>query len=172
MLTIIIGIIASVIVTIILLNIIKNDALCSFVSLCGFLEIILSVFLGLCVPFSGYNDWKLIKETELVSLSNASASGGTGFIYVSLSADNAYTYRFEVDSTFGTKSSKEYKTSTIINDYNEVIEIEDPACQKPMLMEYNRTAKKSIWTFGLLADETSYVFYVPEGTINKDIKLE
>lgn len=167
MLTIIIGIIASVFITYILLTITDD----SFMFLIGFIGIIISILLGLCAPFNGYNDWKLIKETELVSLSNASVSGGTGFIYVSLSADNAYTYRFEVDSTFGTKSSKEYKTTTIINN-NNVIEIEDPACQKPMLMEYNRTAKKSIWTFGLLANETSYVFYVPEGTINKDIKLE
>lgn len=167
MLTIIIGIIASVIVTTILLKLIDE----ANIILIGFFGIILSIFLGLCYPFSGYNDWKLVKETELVSLSNASISGGTGLIYVSLSADSAYTYRFEVDSTFGTRSSKEYKTATIVNSDN-VIEIEDSDCQKPMLMEYKRTAKRSIWTFGLFEHETSYVFYVPEGTISKDIKLK
>lgn len=56
--------------------------------------------------------WKVIKESELVSLSNSTISGGAGCIYVSLSADNSYTYRFEVDSMFGTESSKEYKTAT------------------------------------------------------------
>ena len=167
MLTIIIGIIASVIITYFLL-VITNEANMFWL---GCIGIIASLYLGLCYPFNGYNDWELIKETELVSLSNASVSGGTGFIYVSLSADNAYTYRSEVDSTFGTESSKEYKTTTIVNNGN-VVEVEDPDCQKPMLMEYKRTAKKSIWTFGLFCNETSYVFYVPEGTINKDIKLE
>ena len=167
MLTIVIGIIVTVLITYFLMTI-TDDALVFLIVVIG---VFLSGFLGLFAPFNGYNDWELIKETELVSLSNASVSGGTGFIYVSLSADNTYTYRFEVDSTFGTKSLKEYKTATIVNDDN-VIEIEDPACQKPMLMEYNRTAKKSIWSFAFLADQTSYVFYVPEGTINKDIKLE
>ena len=131
---------------------------------------IFSILLGLFYPFSGYNNWKLVKETKLISLSNSTVSGGTGLIYVSLSADNSYTYRFEVDSTFGNKSSKKYKTATIVND-NNIIEIEDFKCQEPILMEYKRTAKKSIWTFGLLSNETSYVFNVPEGTISKDITL-
>ncbi len=167
MLTIVIGIIASIIITYILL-VITDKAGVAGICCIG---IVLSIHLGLFCPISGYNDWELIKETELVSLSNASASGGSGFIYVSLSADNAYTYRFEVDSAFGTSSSKEYKTATIINSDNDVIEVEDSECQKPVLMEYGRTAKKSIWTFGLASDETSYVFYVPEGTISKEIKL-
>ena len=49
--------------------------------------------------------------------------------------------------------------------------LEDPNCQTPMLIEYERTAKKSIWTFGLLNSETAYVFNVPEGTISKEVKL-
>ena len=167
MLTIIFGIILSIVITVVLSELSGNIESSSFV---GFIGIILSIFLGLCYPFNGYNDWKLIKETKLISLSNSTVSGGTGLVYVSLSADNAYTYRFEVDSTFGTKSSKKYKTDTIVND-NNITEIEDSKCQNPMLMEYERTAKKSIWTFGFLSNETSYVFYVPEGTINKDIKL-
>lgn len=111
-----------------------------------------------------------MKKTELVSLSNSTISGGAGCIYVSLSADNSYTYRFEVDSMFGTESSKEYKTATIVNNDN-VTELEDTNCQTPMLIEYERTAKKSIWTFGLLNSETAYVFNVPEGTISKEVKL-
>lgn len=167
MLTIIIGIIVSIILTFIFFEI-SNEDPGSIVL--GFILIIVSILAGIFYPFSGYNDWKMIKETELVSLSNSTASGGTGFLYVSLSADNSYTYRFEVDSTFGTKSSKEYKTATIVNNSN-VTEIEDPDCQKPVLLEYERTAKKSIWTFGV-ASETNYVFYVPEGSISKDITLQ
>ncbi len=164
MLTIIIGVFLSVIITAISWKFSNSMLL-----LLGVFGILTSICLGLFFPFSGYNDWKLIKETKLVSLSNSTASGGTGFIYVSLSADNSYTYRFEVDSTFGTKSSKKYKTATLVND-NNITEIEDSKCQEPILMEYERTAKKSIWTFGIYF-ETSYVFNVPEGTISKDIKL-
>lgn len=166
MLTIIIGIILSIILTAILWEVSNSMSF-----LLGVFGILISICFGLFFPFSGYKDWKLIKETKLVSLSNSTVSGGTGLVYVSLSADNSYTYRFEVDSTFGNKSSKKYKTATIVND-NNITEIEDSKCQEPILMEYKRTAKKSIWTFGLLSNETSYVFNVPEGTISKDIKLK
>ena len=165
MLTIIIGIILSIILTAILWEVSNSMSF-----LLGVFGILISICFGLFFPFSGYKDWKLIKETKLVSLSNSTVSGGTGLVYVSLSADNSYTYRFEVDSTFGNKLSKKYKTATIVND-NNITEIEDSKCQEPTLMEYKRTAKKSIWTFGLLSNETSYVFNVPEGTISKDIKL-
>lgn len=165
MLTIIIGIILSIILTAILWEVSNSMSF-----LLGVFGILISICFGLFFPFSGYKDWKLIKETKLVSLSNSTVSGGTGLVYVSLSADNSYTYRFEVDSTFGNKSSQKYKTATIVND-NNITEIEDSKCQEPILMEYKRTAKKSIWTFGLLSNETSYVFNVPEGTISKDIKL-
>lgn len=166
MLTIIIGIILSIILTAILWEVSNSMSF-----LLGVFGILISICFGLFFPFSGYKDWKLIKETKLISLSNSTVSGGTGLVYVSLSADNSYTYRFEVDSTFGNKSSKKYKTATIVND-NNITEIEDSKCQEPILMEYKRTAKKSIWTFGLLSNETSYVFNVPEGTISKDIKLK
>ena len=167
MLTIIIGVFLSIIINAIFDKILDLD----FMSGClVFCVIIASIGLGLFYPLSGYNDWKLIKETKLVSLSNSTVSGGTGsLVYVSLSADNSYTYRFEVDSPFGTKSSKKYKTATLVND-NNITEIEDSKCQEPILMEYKRTAKKSIWTFGI-CPETSYVFNVPDGTISKDIKL-
>lgn len=167
MLTIIIGIILSIIITVIWSDHSNDINAPSLFCSIGF---IFSILLGLFYPFSGYNNWKLVKETKLISLSNSTVSGGTGLIYVSLSADNSYTYRFEVDSTFGNKSSKKYKTATIVND-NNIIEIEDFKCQEPILIEYKRTAKKSIWTFGLLSNETSYVFNVPEGTISKDITL-
>ena len=106
MLTIIIGIILSIIITVIWSDHSNDINAPSLFCSIGF---IFSILLGLFYPFSGYNNWKLVKET--------------------------------------------FK------------------CQEPILMEYKRTAKKSIWTFGLLSNETSYVFNVPEGTISKDITL-
>lgn len=121
------------------------------------------------VPISGYYDWELAEETELVSLSNGLASGSKGFIYVSLTADNTYTYRYEIDSDFGTTTSKEYKTQTLVNE--NVEEIEDPNCTTPVIREYSQKAKRSIWTFALGQTNYKYIFYVPEGTISKDVKL-
>lgn len=132
------------------------------------LILIVAIVLGLFLPISGYKDWELMKETELVSLSNSLASGSNGFVYVSLTADNAYTYRYEIDSDFGTTTSKEYKTKTLVNE--NVEEIEDPNCTSPVIREYSQKAKPSIWTFAL-GQDYKYVFYVPEGTISKDVKL-
>lgn len=165
MLTLIIGIILSIIITIIMVKL-KDDSLLFFMVVP---LIFVSIVVSNIFAFSGYNDWKLVKETELISLSNSTASGSPN-IYVSLLADNSYTYRFEIDSSFGTNTSKEYKTATIVNN-NNVTEIEDPNCQKPVLLEYESTAKKSIWTFGANS-QTAYVFYVPEGTISKDVTLQ
>lgn len=138
------------------------------VALSGTLILLFSIAVGIFIPVSGYKDWKLKDETKLVSLSNATASGSKGFIYVSLSADNVYTYRYEIKSEFGNKTSKVYKTETLVD--KDVEEVEDSSCKVPVLKRYERKGKKSIWTFGLLGDE-KYVFYVPEDSISKDVKL-
>ena len=84
-------------------------------------------------------------------------------------ADNTYTYRYEIDSDFGTTTSKEYKTQTLVDE--NVEEIEDPNCTTPVIREYSQKAKRSIWTFALGQTNYKYIFYVPEGTISKDVKL-
>lgn len=134
----------------------------------GFLA--LSLYFGIC-GLDDYNDWELVEETPLVSLSNTTASEGHGTLfYVSISAENVYTYRYEIDSEFSTGTSKEYKIATLDDNFN-VIESEDPNCTKPVLLHYRRYPKKSIWTFGLGSDDI-YDFYVPEGSITKEINLK
>lgn len=91
-------------------------------------------------------------------------------IYVSLSADNAYTYRYEIDSEFGTEMGKTYKTQTLVG--KDVEEVEDPNCEKAVVRVYQREGKRTIWTFALGMEETKYIFYVPEGTISKEVKLK
>lgn len=61
MLTIIIGIIVSIILTFIFFEI-SNEDPGSIVL--GFILIIVSILAGIFYPFSGYNDWKMIKETK------------------------------------------------------------------------------------------------------------
>lgn len=125
------------------------------------------IFIGIFVPVE-YHEWELKEETELVSLSNSTVTEGGGIIYVSLSGENTYTYRYEISSEFGTETSTEYEVGTISNN---VIESEDKNCEVPVLRTYVRKGKATIWTFGL-GKEIKYVFYVPEGTIQKDVKLK
>ncbi len=127
--------------------------------------------IGLFYPIKGYTDWQLVKETELVTLSNSVASQGSGrMFYVSISADNVYSYRYEIESEFKTEGSKSYKVDTVSGD--NVEEIEEANSSKAILQEYHRKGKMSIWSFAFLSDETRYVFRVPKGTISREIALK
>ena len=82
-----------------------------------------SLVIRLFYPAKGFTDWQLVKETELVTLSNSVASQGSGrMFYVSISADNVYSYRYEIESEFKTEGSKSYKVDTVSGDNIEEIE--------------------------------------------------
>lgn len=148
---------------------IKNDMLAIISGIIGFFIIFISILFGILTPISGFNDWKLQSQTELVSLSNSTTTGSKGsFFYVSRSTTNVYTFRYEINSEFGTDTSTNYQTDTIEEN---VVEIEDPKCKVPVLKVYKRTGKLSIWTFGI-CEEIKNVFYVPEGTIGEELNLE
>ena len=56
-------------------------------------------------------------------------------------------------------NTTEYVAETISDN---VIESEDTNCKVPVLLEYKRKSKITIWTFGFFSSETKYVLYVPE----------
>ena len=144
----------------------------TLILLLGLTIIILSLNYGFLGDSRHHNEWELYNETPLVTLYNSTASKGYGgLFYVSVSADNVYTYRYEIDSEFGSKKSKSYIVATLNSNDKLVIETEDPECTKPVLQHYIRTNKKSIWTFGLERNDI-YDFHVPEGSIIKDVTLK
>ena len=145
---------------------------CFFAATIGPFLLIATICLGLFCPLSGYNDWKLAEETPLVSLSNSTASEGKGnLIYVSISAENVYSYRYEIESEIKSENGKTYKVDTKSEKDGIITETEDSNCKTPTLRHYTRTYKKSIWTFGIGHDDL-YDFYVPEGTITKESILK
>lgn len=100
-------------------------------------------------------------------------SEGSGPLYVSISANNVYSYRYEIKSSLGTETSKEYEVKKLSEEDGKIIESEDENCKIPVLKVYSAKPKISKWTFGILGERKySYVFYVPEGTIQKDVKLK
>jgi hypothetical protein len=142
------------------------------------------VFLGLCISHivAGILTWivpfdeSYVKErVPLVSLSNTIASEGKGnLFYVGVSSNNLYSYRYEVDSEFGTSDSKEYKVGIIEkNDYiEEIIEIEDPLCTNPEMIIYEKKSKMTIWIFPYMNKKEAVAFSVPPGSIQKEIVLK
>ena len=159
MLTIIIGIVLSFACYKLSMRMVENgnklgNTFASMIVLILFSAIILGVYM----PLNNYQDWELVEETKLVAHDTRE-----GNKYVIVWANTAYTYRYEIESEHGTATSKEYKTKVLTGQTVE--EIEDAECEIPLLLKYEREAKRSIWTFGLNSNETKYVFYVPEGAI-------
>ena len=163
---IVIGIVIAIILVIIVV-VIGDKSLLGAGAFLSAVSIAAGIVIGLFYP-TKFGEWELINETELITLSNNTVTEGGGFLYVTVSGENVYTYRHEISSEFGTHTSIEYETDTISGN---VIESEDPNCEKAVLLEYERKAKATFWTFGIGGSETKYVFYVPKGTIQKDIKL-
>lgn len=126
---------------------------------------------GITEPVSGYGEPHVFSTTELVSLKSDTISEGTGkLFYVSISGTNSYTYYVEVDSEYASNSQKTYSCNTI-SDSNVSI-VEDDNCTDAKLVTYVRYGKKSFWTFAVGAKQYDYVFYVPTGTIARDVSLD
>lgn len=137
------------------------------------LGILFSVGCVICVllPFIasfGYQEPVLAEEIQLVSLDNTVSSVGDGnLFYVSVTAENVYSYRYEVDNTTNLPGTM-YETAIVSGD---VKEIESTECEQPVLKVYASKPKGDFW-FTFAKDKYTYVFYVPEGTIVKDVTLK
>ena len=108
-----------------------------------------------------------MKKTELVSLKSDTLA------YAMTDAEEVYTYRYKVSSGKITDTSEEYDTDTLSGE--NVIESEDPECKDPLLLEYRKVPKSTIWTFGTFDPHCrgrKYIFYVPIGTIKEEVHLE
>ena len=125
--------------------------------------------LGLVVPVSGFHETELTSTTKLVSLSDQTISSGSGLIYVSISGENSYTYYVEVENQYGSDTSKAYKSKTISGSNITIIEEENYT--DATLRVYETKAKRSFWTFALDSTKTEYVFFVPKGTIARNVSL-
>ena len=111
------------------------------------------LLLGIIFPLQGYEKPVLEEEIELVSI-NVNQEDEP--VYV-IKSNGAYSYMYE--------GGKYYKIERVPSEY--VIEEKSKDCKKPVLKIYYIKARKGIWSFAKGCDKTTYVFYVPEGTIAK-----
>lgn len=129
--------------------------------------LVFSVFIALFVPVAGFNEPELVEEIELVSLNNSVVSEGRGgLFYVSVTAENVYSYRVEVPNT-SEKEGKMYELKTVKGNVKEL----ETDTAKAVLRVYKAKPKRWLWTFTIGASETSYVFVVPYGSITHEIAL-
>ena len=170
MLVIVIGIIICLVFYKVVIKDMKDEKITTYevvifyCDLIGILFVIAVIFIGLCFP-TKFGEWEKVRETQLVTLSNSAVANDESEIYLIVTEGNNYTYRCEIGSEFETGSSKEYVVRTISGD---IIESELENYKDPVLMEYKRKSKITIWTFGFGYAETKYVFYVPKGSIQRE----
>ncbi|MBE5812825.1 MAG: hypothetical protein E7314_04140 [Clostridiales bacterium] len=132
--------------------------------------IVIGITVGVFVPVSGYEEKVSVEEIELVNLSDRTVSTGGGVIYISVEANNSYSYYVEVESEFAEGDSKSYK-NYVISGENVTI-IEDDSYTTPKLVKYEGKAKRSFWTFAAFCKpDVEYVFYVPTGTVVRNISV-
>lgn len=129
------------------------------------------IVLGLFFPVKEYTEAVLISEVELVTLNNnISSQGSGGVFYVSVSSTNVYSFRYEVEDKYNLGGNS-YETATLTKN---ITEVESKDCNKPVLKIYEKRPIKNKWISFSLFDFPikEYVFYVPEGTIQKEISLK
>lgn len=166
MLTIILGIVL-VIVLVVAIVFFSKDPSASMTAMLATAIIVIAVTIAFS-PIHGFEEEAiLIDEVELVALSNDVSSEGRGILFVSVSANNVYSYKYEVDNPYGS-DGESFETKTVSGN---VIETESSQCQKAVLRVYERKPKTSVWTF-CWETQVEYEFYVPEGTIDREVTLK
>ena len=143
----------------------ENSDLILAISL-GFFAILC---VGLFLPISGYTDWQLVDERELISFSNQNETEKDTFV---IRNQDAYLYRIENKSSIDNASLNSYSTINLYPNGMEVFridEIEDAECIKPVVKTYERKGKMSLFTFAIGAKQKYYAFIVPKNTIEYEL---
>lgn len=167
MLTIIIALAVSFGLMWLTFNTVEKEVVFTILGTCALAIFLFFIPFGLFSTVSGYKEPELIKEIELVTLSNSTASVSKGTcLYVEVSANNVYSYRYEVPNTSGVEGNM-YEVATVSENVKEV----ETNTDKAVLRIYESKGKMSVWTFAIGRDKVSYVFIVPKGSISHSVAL-
>jgi len=163
------GIIISVLICYVAMKIdVMSEGLVVIVTVIVFLGIFSGITGGL-LPDS-FDEPEIHSITELVSLSDQTISAGRGLFYISITGTNSYSFYVEVENTYGDSSSRAYRNQTITG--KDVTIVENDEFAEGKLVIYKFLPKKDFWSFRCWqVPKYEYVFYVPTGTITRDIQL-
>lgn len=121
------------------------------------------------IPLQGFEAPTLYEEKELLQLKDVSETENVYFVdeynstdgtlFLKYAYDNSKIY--DIDHIF-------YEEKSVAWKYSKIFESKD--CSKPILKVFVIKPKKGLFTFDILKiREYEYVFYVPEGTVIKNI---
>ena len=165
-----VGIVGAVIgIVIAMVLMIKWDVSEVCIPYCIGIPILVALLISLNGNDNNYNEKTVVLSEPLIALSDGIASSGGGMFYVSVSANNMFTYYTEVESEYASENSSTYASKTVPGSM--VVIVEEKNNTEPRLIVYEQTGKKSFWYFNTPPTITEYVFYVPEGTIQRNVAL-
>lgn len=136
--------------------------------ICAILPCFVAFWISICGNTNNYNEKALVSMEPLIALSDG-VSSYSGMFYVSISPDNTFTYYTKVETEYTTENANSYVSKTTPG-YLSVI-VEEKNNTEPRLLVYKQTGRRSFWYFNVPTTITEYVFYVPEGTIQRNITL-
>lgn len=134
--------------------------------------LIIAIYAGIVTSIDWkYEEGKKVEVYELVSLRDEVASvGGGNWRYISIYAENSYTYYLETKVPESYGEGITYKSYTISGG-NVFIMEDDKYIDNAKLVKYVSKPKNKFWTAVFVGDKVEYVFYVPEGSIVKSVSL-
>ena len=137
---------------------------------CIGIPILVALLISLNGNNNNYNEKTAVLTEPLIALSDGVASSGSGgLFFVSVSANNMFTYYTEIESEYASDNSSTYASKTVPGSM--VVIVEEKNNTEPRLVVYEQTGKKSFWYFNTPSTITEYVFYVPEGSIQRNMTL-
>ena len=132
-----------------------------------FILVSFSIVVLISLPLQGFNEKMLSYEVELIPLKQSSENKCYITQYASETDTLYYKYAYD--------NSKEYEIDGILYQEENVRCIsskvyESKDCSKPILKVFVREPKTGLFTLNLFSyKEYEYIFYVPEGTVIKNI---
>lgn len=165
-----VGIVGAVIgIVIAMVLMIKWDVSEVCIPYCIGIPILVALLISLNGNDNNYNEKTVVLTEPLIALSDGVASSGGGLFYVSVSANNMFTYYTEVESEYASENSRTYVSKIVLGSMAVIVEEKNNT--EPRLVVYEQTGKKSFWYFNTPPTITEYVFYVPEGSIQRNMTL-
>jgi len=126
----------------------------------SFILYLIGVFIivvGITAPLSGYNEYNIREEINLLSIGVNKEKNTDIYIIELENGDKIYK---SIDENGKEKLETYYKSMKV-----EIIEEEN--CEEPKLVHHFRPIKTSIFSLGMWTFGEKYIFYIPKGSMIK-----
>ena len=129
--------------------------------------VIIACIVLLFLPIEGWQDRQCISEQELVALKLDEQAESDKVYYVKENQTRTYDYAIDASGNYELNGIA-YEAKNVNEPMIGGLEIyESKDCMVPILKTYKTKPNRGTFTFAPFSTKTHYVFYIPEGTIQR-----